>query len=863
MTAETATRGGHGEEESAPKVSAATLIPLRDAADGTVEVLMAQIEVLDALKSTKDTLRIQPFAGELRFFGGGSRGKTTAETPMEIISRELRELGFPVHERQRLSIHLFNRMAFHSEYSRKQYDVLSYVGLVRENPVALNPDITFINALLESTRRRRNELIDSDEFWHLPKDKRAKFATKIHQVLWLPLEEAMSLCDPGGAAYVNAFQQAEFEKFGLGCRDRAIGTWKTVKLLHELKSIDDIKKRLSSYEGASEPSMGSPSCLSEGSNSSTAGSYITAAEVQRRQKRLHTAGNVDTKSSAYKVLSYNLNVLPFEATFHNVGALHGGNTVQRLELFVSDLWRRVVDGKPIEIVALQEVFSSPFLPMLCYQRALIRRLRHLGYNYIVHPSRPVLGRMLERSVWTDSGLIIASRYPIVEEAAYYFRHRGTGVDSGAQKGALFARIEVDKALDLYVDIFNVHLQATHNDGGPYAAIRKAQMFELVRFIKQKTSCFSYPYLLTGDFNLDAIRTETCLETGLAYFTRASPGRRSPDTPEEDVQPVQADSNEYKELVNILSIAGGSIPVVNENQKQFAREESIDAGNEALLPCTPGIIDLLKEKHGGHISTRPPRQRFPKNIEYMMFHKYPQRLDYVFMTHGRLGQLVPVVSDTSILRFPTKSVRATAERYVSSLLPEEISSLPFEPALACSFQTASANVSDHYGIIVFLTKDNSLGTWEFVPPEIEVIEERSRRSASSTDKDSPPCDHNADIAEKIETSQTFRSVGFARSLAYKCSLPYLYWRFFCVELSVLDATLCIHGGRCVSLNFGSGLYVCIPMGDDKLLRTVRREGADCIKIDHFGCFVTYPTAIKTAPICTKHRLESVSALISLR
>lgn len=661
-----------------------------------------------------------------------------------------------MHERQRLRIHLFDTMTFRSEYSRKHYDVLSYIGFVNENPVALNPDIDFINSLLESTRERREKLIHANKFWNLPLEKRAKFATKIHQVLWLPLEEAVNLCDPSKNSFVNDFQKEEFQKLNLKTRDRAIGTWRTVRHLSQIGTVGALRQRLRNFNR----------------DETRRKSFL----VQSRQPSSCAS---ETSPAQLRVLSYNLNVLPFEANFHSASGLHGGNTVRRLEFFVADIWSRNLRNVGVDIIALQEVFSSPFLPMFCYQRALIRRLRHLGYHHIVHPTRPPLRRMIGNSVWTDSGLIIASKYPVIEQAVYYFNNRGHGLDAGAQKGALFARVEIDKSLDLYVDVFNVHLQATHNDGGPYAAIRKAQMFELVRFIKQRTSCFSYPYLLTGDFNLDAIRTETCLETGLSYFTTESVWHLSftgtKKIHEEDFRPVQAESAEYKELINILSSAGGSIPVLNENRKSMS--ESTPTVGETLLPCNPGIVDLLKEKHEGHVSTRPPRQRFPKNIEYMMVHKYPQRLDYIFMAHGRLGQLVPVISDTCLIRFTTQSILQNVENCLRTYKDYSKADLPFEPQFLWSAQIHEMpNVSDHYGVIALLTRDTTLGTWEFVPPEIETVDESE--SIANLDTESSVYE-----TPSVETEDTIEDVNSAirQGKGPKCisgmKLPYYYIRFF--------------------------------------------------------------------------------------
>ena len=73
----------------------------------------------------------------------------------------------------------------------------------------------------------------------------------------------------------------------------------------------------------------------------------------------------------------------------------------------------------------------------------------------------------------------------------------------ANKGVIYAKI---KAGSRYLHVFNCHLQATHHCGGmdTFSYIRHQQLLELEQFIYRKTYGSSDAYILTGDFNVDAI-----------------------------------------------------------------------------------------------------------------------------------------------------------------------------------------------------------------------------------------------------------------------------------------------------------------------------------------------------------------------
>lgn len=338
-----------------------------------------------------------------------------------------------------------------------------------------------------------------------------------------------------------------------------------------------------------------------------------------------------------KVLSYNLNALPFGATLFATG--QGQYASQRLRAFA----RRIAPesgGSPVpnrpetptrpdeehfDVLALQEVFSTPALPWLCHQRMLVRMLEQRGFRWVVSSPQPGIRRVLFSRQWTDSGLLILSRYPIEESHWLEFTHRGISLDAGAAKGALHARIRIG---DRRVHVFNCHLQATHTNapksgahgavGGDaaaaYAAIRLEQLRELVSFVEEWSGSDTFPVLITGDFNIDAVGSSGSEErAGLPFFSS------------------EADSAEYTMLMRIL-----------DRSRAHGSSSTADAR----------VIDLLKERyHGRHVSTRPPRMQFPKSPAYAFRHKYPQRLDYVMFQRGGLGEIVADVASTRVVKFP--------------------------------------------------------------------------------------------------------------------------------------------------------------------------------------------------------------------
>lgn len=277
-----------------------------------------------------------------------------------------------------------------------------------------------------------------------------------------------------------------------------------------------------------------------------------------------------------RVLSYNLNLLP--ALVIGTGHRHKS---QRLKEFLKAL--------PLyDIVVLQEVFSTPwFGGWGCRQTELIREALVHGF-YFSRGRIPTWCDLLRRKTYTDSGLLIFSKYPILHRGSLLFKERGSHLDRGATKGVVYAHIEIGKASLL---VFNTHLQATHSNSQSYEDIRARQLTELKKFIANTRHQLgrNIPWILTGDFNIDAISSPAVAdEYGYVY----------------DNQNIE--SVEYKTMI-----------------------DTIDPTNT--------LRDLLKEDNGGqHPPTRPPRMEFPRSVSHIFKHKYPQRLDYIFFHPGEHG-----------------------------------------------------------------------------------------------------------------------------------------------------------------------------------------------------------------------------------
>lgn len=398
-----------------------------------------------------------------------------------------------------------------------------------------------------------------------------------------------------------------------------------------------------------------------------------------------------SENNSMTILSYNLNALPVGASMVSSHSSH--HTGERINAFVAHLAELLEQKRAPQVLALQEVFASPISPLVCFQAALLRRLDDLGFSFVARMPRPTAYDVLVHGKYTDSGLVVVSRLPICASDFHAFSTAGSGLDAGAAKGVVWARVllstttaggpraeEDDEVMhaattkELVVDIFNCHLQASHTSSGAYTAVRAAQMQEMIGFIKLRTHNSPFPFMLMGDFNVDGVAEQPGEHVGLPYFS----SRLERVDAKHLAHNGQAtsgvtDSAEYSRLYQQLQGAITRMPLAIGS---FPSNAPLGA-----------MVDVLKQRHGQQISTRPPRQQYPRSIQYAYVHKYPQRLDYLWYAEGEADQLVADIQSVQVHPF-------------------RIGGAPFR------------YLSDHYGLSVRLVQER-LGTWLEAPEPIVV------------------------------------------------------------------------------------------------------------------------------------------------
>ena len=184
-----------------------------------------------------------------------------------------------------------------------------------------------------------------------------------------------------------------------------------------------------------------------------------------------------------------------------------------------------------DIVCFQELFGS----LSGRRTTFLKACASAGHaNYITSP-QPSWKFLI------DGGLVIVSKYPIVESEWRPFAP-GCHSDRLAEKGVLYAKIEISSARNIYVHVFNAHTQSSYNDpvGALSWKIREKQTLAMLDFIqsvryppiwmysnvtsilyfdnatqiahtdpkrnlffKQVTAEDSFPVMVMGDLNIDA------------------------------------------------------------------------------------------------------------------------------------------------------------------------------------------------------------------------------------------------------------------------------------------------------------------------------------------------------------------------
>ena len=155
-----------------------------------------------------------------------------------------------------------------------------------------------------------------------------------------------------------------------------------------------------------------------------------------------------------------------------------------------------------DIICFQEMFTT----FNDRKHRMIREGAKAGLKYYVSAKVP---SFFSKYI-ADSGLLILSRYEIVENDSYDYYLNISG-DSVSNKGILYAKIKIN---DRYLFLFNTHLQASYFDESQKSInctiqVRTGQTEELVNYVYNKL--LSIPQyqikqgcvLIVGDLNIDA------------------------------------------------------------------------------------------------------------------------------------------------------------------------------------------------------------------------------------------------------------------------------------------------------------------------------------------------------------------------
>lgn len=96
--------------------------------------------------------------------------------------------------------------------------------------------------------------------------------------------------------------------------------------------------------------------------------------------------NVDSashnNSNVVTILSYNINLLP-RFSLSTVTSSGHGYAYERMKEFQTQI-------ASYDIILLQEVFSTPHLPFLCWQRDFINAAKSIGFHHVVRGQQVII-----------------------------------------------------------------------------------------------------------------------------------------------------------------------------------------------------------------------------------------------------------------------------------------------------------------------------------------------------------------------------------------------------------------------------------------------------------------------------------------
>jgi len=271
----------------------------------------------------------------------------------------------------------------------------------------------------------------------------------------------------------------------------------------------------------------------------------------------------------------------------------------------------------------------------------------------------------------DGGLVILSRYPITVCGAFSFTE-SSGTDRLANKGVIYARIQIGRSEEDYIHVFNTHLQS-HD----YSETRLENLEELLDFVgmviePEEENC--HPILIMGDFNVAAEVYEGWIEASGII----SPPNEYGQNGNFDLTSVL--SPEYEEFCQKFKNFTGSDP----EGKIYLEDVWLD-----LRASDPGFTWI-----GGDWNTSSESSYGDLGNRIAVESGDPQRIDYIFYFGGSAS---PVIDPESI--HPVPESPDIPYRFGTCFLRQFLSGISrnMRAGSRNSCSLISYTVSDHIGL----------------------------------------------------------------------------------------------------------------------------------------------------------------------
>jgi hypothetical protein len=225
-----------------------------------------------------------------------------------------------------------------------------------------------------------------------------------------------------------------------------------------------------------------------------------------------------------------------------------------------------------DIICLQEVFET----FSSRKNFIKTEAAKKGFIYTHQGPRP----SPFRGTFIDSGLLILSRFPILE-CDHVTYSIGIDVDKLSAKGAIYVKVNVYGRV---VHVFTTHLQASYgttdySQFAMYRLARRSQLREMKKFIDSKVKNNSELAIIAGDFNMD--------------------GREAVKQPKFEVISMKfACQDDYNHLMRILS-GDGTEEICDVIRNKYSRSLStygiVNSENQPVETVLTGKNELMGDE----------------------------------------------------------------------------------------------------------------------------------------------------------------------------------------------------------------------------------------------------------------------------